>query len=335
MAVSKNLIVLAVTGALLAPSASEAIEPLTIRVADMEGAPGEVITLVLRTYSPRALGQGQICLRGSQNFGVQQLAGGAEPFAELLGVEVFSANGDVIAVGDLDPGGAITMIGFNSAGATVNLEGGPLAAIHLRLAPTLVPGSSFTVDVDLPNTEIFGPGGVPIEFVPRSGTLRVLSPGANKTLGVDDDRVPPGGFLALGVQTLHPFLIGSGAIEMTWPAGFTVGTPVVRMDPRHGNASFVADVSVPNRVAVSFSSPDGTLNRVPGEIIEILVQTIPTAPDSSGPINLAITGSLFDPSSNPLSLTVVNGVLEIERRDAIFLDSFESGAANFWSAVAP
>lgn len=323
----------AALGAATAPVC--AVEPLTLRVSDMEGAPGEVVTLVLRTYSPRALGQGQICLRSQNALSVGSVLGSTAPFSELLAVEVFAANGDVTSAGELDPGGAIAMIGFDSPTAAVNLEGGPLAAIHLRLAPDLTPGSTFTIEVDLPNTELFGPGGEPVVFEPRSGTLTVLAVGANKRLAIDDDRVPPGGFLELGVQTLHPFLIGSGSVEITWPSGFTVGTPTVWMDPRHGNATFTADVSVPNRVAVTFSSPDGTLNRVSGEIIEISVQTLPTAPDSTGPIDLTITTTLLDPASQPITLNVIDGTIEIERRDAIFLDSFESGAANFWSSVSP
>lgn len=318
-----NLLALLLLGA----TPAVALEPLTVRVSDLEGAPGEIVTIVLRTYSPRALGQGQICLRGNQN--LAPFVGATTPFSELIVVQVFSAGAPASSNGQIEPTGEV-MLSFLAPDGSVNLEGGVLAAIHVRLAEGLLPGTNYEVAIDLPNTVILGPGGQEVELVGRSGQLRVLSPGADRRLSVDDDRVEPGAFLELGIQTLNPFPIGSGDVELTWAAGFTIGTPVVSMDQRHGNATFTADVSIPNRVAVSFSSADGTLNQVPGEIIEILVQTDPTRPDGIGHLTLAATSEVRDPLGVPIPLVLVSGEIEVERDNAIFIDSFESGATTYW-----
>lgn len=50
---------------LLAAAPAEAGDELTLRVNDAEGMPGELIAVEVRTYAPRGVGQGQICLRAS------------------------------------------------------------------------------------------------------------------------------------------------------------------------------------------------------------------------------------------------------------------------------
>jgi hypothetical protein len=47
---------------LLAASPARAGNGLTLRVNDVDGAPGSLIAVEVRTYAPRGVGQGQICL---------------------------------------------------------------------------------------------------------------------------------------------------------------------------------------------------------------------------------------------------------------------------------
>ena len=48
-------------------SSGWAKDELTLRVNDAKAAPGELVAVEVRTYAPRGVGQGQICLRASNN----------------------------------------------------------------------------------------------------------------------------------------------------------------------------------------------------------------------------------------------------------------------------
>lgn len=48
-------------------SPASAADKLTLRVDDAKAAPGEQVAVEVRTYAPRGVGQGQICLRASSN----------------------------------------------------------------------------------------------------------------------------------------------------------------------------------------------------------------------------------------------------------------------------
>lgn len=54
---------------LLGATPAEAGDGLTLRVNDVDGTPGEVIAVEVRTYAPRGVGQGQICLRATDLLG--------------------------------------------------------------------------------------------------------------------------------------------------------------------------------------------------------------------------------------------------------------------------
>lgn len=314
-----------------------AIEPLTLRLSDVEGAPGDLVTVVLRTYSPRSLGQGQICFRANPATGATGspgVVGATEPFSALESVVVFSTAGDAQVSGDL-PAADMAMLDFLSPSGSVNRLDGPLAVFTLRLAATLQPGDAYALELDMPNTVLLGPNGESVVIEPRGGTLHVVAPGAPRSLEAEGDRVPPGAMATLGVETLAPFPIGSASLIVSWAAGFTIGTPVVRIDPRYGNASWRVDTSIPNQVEIAVTSADGSLNTISGAIIEILVQTDPLAPDGSGAVQVESGAQFFDPQSQPISLAIGADELEIDGAGAIFHDSFEAGSTVYWSAVAP
>lgn len=334
-----NLLATALTVATSMAPPAAAIEPLVVRVSDAEGAPGEVVTVVFRTYAARALGQGQICFRVLNN-GVQQqrfergrLVGTTGPFVALEGFVAFSTVGDAIAAGVLEPSGEVAMLGFTSASGTVNQIDGPIGAISLRLAEDVVPGAVYTLELDLPNTGLNDPSGQPVVIAGKSGELAITPFGQARSLAADGDRVPPGEFVHFGLQTLHPFSIGSGTVVINWSPGFTIGTPIVRMDQRHGASTGTVDVAVPNQVTVTFASADGSLNSVvPGDLIDIMVQTDPTHPDALGVVAI-VSSELRDPQDGLIATLNEGGELEIERRDAIFIDSFEAGSTIYWTAV--
>lgn len=66
--VSLLLALLVFVPLLVASSSSAwAKDGLTLRVDDAKAAPGELVAVEVRTYAPRGVGQGQICLRATSN----------------------------------------------------------------------------------------------------------------------------------------------------------------------------------------------------------------------------------------------------------------------------
>ena len=125
-------------------------------------------------------------------------------------------------------------------------------------------------------------------------------------------------------------------MALHWDPAVAAGPPAVTMDSRHGLAFFSVDLTVPGRAVVTFSSPDGSLNEVPGKIVSIDLPTAAGAPPgSSSAVTLdpALT-HLEDPGGSPIPVTLIADFLELGPASAIFADGFESGDLGAWT-VAP
>ena len=308
-------------GALLAGD-----EAMTLRINDTTAEPGDRVAVVLRTYAPRGVGQGQICLgRVDGNEDSVLLA--------LEEVVVFSELGDAEVVQTFDGATQVALIEFSSQSASINWADGPLAVFFFRLDPTLQPGQEFELGLDLADTFLIDAEGQNIALEPRGGTLTVRVPGAPYELAAEGDDVVAGEVAGLGVETSELFPIGSGQVALRWDPAAAAGPPTVLMDARHGNAFFNVDLAVPGRALVTFDSPDGSLNEVPGKIISV---DLPTAslPPGFSPVTLdPILTHLESPSGLPLPITLIADVLEIEVVGLIFADGFESGDFGEWSEV--
>ncbi|REK07653.1 MAG: hypothetical protein DWQ36_11755 [Acidobacteria bacterium] len=181
--------------ALALPSASSAGEDITLRTNDVDGAPGQVVRIEIRTYSPRPVGQGQMCVRagrpgafllaaprGSEAGGssprsatqASVLLSGA-PFAEFLGGVVYSEEGDVYAEFTMREVNGVPelVVEFDSPSGTINQSDGPLAHLDFRLRDDLPIDDEWEVGVDLSGTEIFGPLGEQLEVRVEPGRLRI------------------------------------------------------------------------------------------------------------------------------------------------------------------
>ncbi len=154
-------------------------------------------------------------------------------------------------------------------------------------------------------------------------------------LAAEGDTVAPGEVAALGVDTSELFPIGSGQVALSWDPAVAAGPPAVTMDPRHGDASFSVDLTVPGRAVVTFSSPDGSLHEVPGKIVAVDLPIAAGAPPgSSSAVSLdpALT-HLEAPGGSPIPITLIDDVLELGLASAIFADGFESGDLGAWTVV--
>ena len=321
---------LALTLTLLGPGSATAGDlDLTLRINDAMATPGERVAVVLRTYAPRGVGQGQICRAAQANRGP-----GAGPRLDLEEVVVFSEQDDATVVETFDGTAQTAVIEFASPSATINWADGPLAVLFFRLDASLQPGQEFELMLDLADTFLVDAFDQSIPLELRGGVLTVRDPGAPYELAAEGDEILPGDVAALGVDTSELFPIGSGQVALRWDPAVAAGPPVVSMDPRHGDASFSVDLSEPGRALVSFSSPDGSLNEVAGKIIGVDLPTAAGAPAVASALTLdPVLTFLEDPGDSPIPIALVADVLDL--RGPIFADGFESGDLDEWTAAVP
>lgn len=255
-----------------------------LRVNDAVGRPGGQVALVLRTYAARPMRQGRITVRvrrpARKQLGLTaaEVAQPARPLTFVRSI-VFSRNGDAVSSSTPTNGADWQSVGveFSSASGGVNAADGPLAVIYMRLDPAVAPGSVFALEVDPIATGLTDAAGAAVSIAPIGGRLRVRAPGSPFTVSAEGDELSPGETAELGVETAEPFAIQSGRIALRYPAGVQRSAPSVSMDPRYGKATFTVERSSPGLLIVSFTSPDGSLNSVPGQFLAVDLPTSATA----------------------------------------------------------
>jgi hypothetical protein len=313
-----------------AVSARSGSTALTLRANPAIAAPGGVFAVVLRTYAARPIRQGQVLVkvvsrptaaaarRGNRFLKAKagQSSSSSAPIATLLSTTVFSVSGDSVSQASQSSTslGEQALVKFQSPSVGINAADGPMIVFLFQLDPSVAPGQTFDLQVDPTASTLLDGANQKIVIDPRPGLLTVRAPGSPLTLQPEGGDASPGGTAALGVQTLEPFLISSGRVTLHYDPSVAAGPPVVRIDPRYGNATFTADTATPGLLIVDFQSPDNTLNAVPGSLIGV---TLPIAPDavagSTSPLALDPAETwLTGPSGTDLPLVFEAGVLTIK-----------------------
>ena len=206
---------LAASGLLLvaSPAVRAQEEPLTLRINDGEAIPGGIAAVVFRTYSSRGIGQGQMCF-GSQRQGPEGQEAGGGLFTELLGVRVFSANGDARFRARFDPVTQQADVQFGSLTAGINEVDGPLAVLYFRVSPSVQPDDRYDISLVPSDTFLRDGDGLPIPVSIRSGRLDIRFPGAPYETGAAAEDTVPGQVAFLGFETNEPFRIGAGQVVL-------------------------------------------------------------------------------------------------------------------------
>lgn len=270
---------------------------ITLRINDAIGKPGGTVAVVLRTYAPRPIRQGQVRLKVVRKVQTRNATGAlalpavtdtVRPLLTLLSATVYSQRGDSTSTANLTGTAtdqAVT-VQFQSPSATINATDGPLAVFRFRLNPSATPGQEFDIQIDPSVTTLFDGAGQPVELDPRPAVLTVRRPSDPFLVEAEGDEVEPGETAELGVQTFEPFPVSGGQMVLRWNPAVAAGPPVVRMDPRFGKSTF----NVTRRrgmLIVRFQSPDGTLNTVPGTFIAVDLPTSATAAlGTSSPVTI-------------------------------------------------
>lgn len=298
---------------------------MTLRVNDAIGKPGGMVAVVLRTYAPRPIRQGQVRLRvirkapratgrSVSSLALPAVSEPLRPLMTLVSAVVYSQRGDSTQTAQLTgtPLDQAVTVNFQSPSATINSTDGPLAVFRFRLDPSVVPGQEFDIQIDPAVTSLFEAGGQAVELEPRPAVLTIRNPSAPFAVEAEGDEVEPGEVAELGVQTFEPFQVKSGQMVMRWNPAVAAGQPTVVMDPRFGKSTHSV-VRRRGMLIVRFQSPDASLNTVPGTFISV---SLPTRPG-------AALGT-----SSPFTIDTARSFL-LNRRGARIPLRFEQGAVAF------
>lgn len=279
---------------LAAPREAAAENRLKLRVNDAAGMPGERVAIVLRTYSSRPIGQGQISFRTRRRAAqarsnavwdrasTSAAATEDSPFARLEEVQVFSTRQDARFEIQFDAERSVLTI--QSPSRTINASDGPLAILYYRLGDWVRPGEEYEIGVEVENTTLFDEKGRLIPVESRPGTLEIGSGDEDnenegeyelKAVGA---QVRPGKVAFMGVETETPLALSSGRIVFRYDPSIARRKPKVQINPRYGNVRFTVNTATPGMVIVNFQSPDASFNRVPGKIVEVLLRVWGGAP---------------------------------------------------------
>lgn len=307
------------------PREAAAAESLTLRVNDARGGPGDLVAVVVRTYASRPIGQGQICIgtkkRGGGGRGrataaaVTGVAGEAaesSPFARLEKVEVFSAKQDATFQFTFD--GQEADVVFRSPTGSINAVDGPLAVFHFRLSDSVKEGEVYDLDLDVADSLIVAGSGqrLAIESKPGELEIREDDDGENDEIKLmaTAGRVRRGKVARVRLATQDRIGLSSGRIALRYDAKLVKGKPWVRIDPRYGKATVLADTDTPGLVVINFQSPDRSLNRVPGDLFEVRMTISRQAPRGRSPVTID-RGLTFlrGEDGDQLDLEIQNGVL--------------------------
>ena len=296
---------------------------LVLRVNPAIGAPGGTVAVVLRTYAPRPVRQGQIVVRVARRpkpakglgLTLEDLAAPVRPLT-FLSATVYSPRNDAVTQAALNglTDSQLAKVTFQSASGSVNSADGPLAVFLFRLDPSVKPGDTFDLTLDPVQTGLTDAAGAPVTLAPRSDVLTVRAPKDPFKLEADGDKVQPGAVAELGVNTFEPFGVSGGRITLTWDARLSGGAPTVKLDPRYGKSTFTADTSKPGRLVVDFKSPDSSFNTIPGTIVAISLPISPSAAiGASSPFTLDPAGTyLLTRKGRKVKLALQNGTISIQ-----------------------
>jgi len=296
---------------------------LVLRVNPAIGAPGGTVAVVLRTYAPRPVRQGQIVVRVARRpkpakglgLTLEDLAAPVRPLT-FLSATVYSPRNDALAQGLLNglADSQLAKVTFQSPSGSVNSADGPLAVFLFRLDPSVQPGDAFDLTLDPVQTGLTDAAGAPVTLAPRSDVLTVRAPSAPFKLEADGDKVQPGAVAELGVNTFEPFGVSGGRITLSWDARLSGGAPTVKLDPRYGKSTYTVDTSKPGRLVLDFKSPDSSFNTIPGTIVAISLPISASASiGASSPFTLDSAGTyLLTRKGRKVKLALQNGTISIQ-----------------------
>lgn len=323
-----------------APALRAQAEPLALRISDAEGEPGGPVTILVRTYASRPVSQGRLGVRTTTTGGLHGPTGVAMPFASFDGGVVYGTNGDVVATLSWNDTTQSVEADFSSASASINAADGILAELDFTLDPDASAGT-WNIDFDPAVLQFLEDAhGNPMPYTTRGGTLQILASGSPATLEVGGPKVHPGAYAQVEIETLEPFAIGAGVIELLFPSALLLEPIDVRTDPfgRHGSVQITSSQLIsPGRYRIEFFSPGGDFNETPGALFVVGFRTSASTPiGAMGALTLDGAMTALDaPGGASITLALAGDQVEFIHDPGIFHDDFEWGHSGAWSFPGP
>lgn len=327
-------------GASAPPVRAQQAEPLALRISDAEGEPGGPVTILVRTYASRPVSQGRLGVRTTSGGFAGAPVGVGAPFASFDGGVVYGVNGDVIASLVWNETTQSVQADFSSATASINASDGIVAELDFTLDAGASPGV-WDINFDAAVLPFLQDAhGNPMPYTTRGGTLQILAPGSPATLEVGGPKVHPGAYAEIEIETLEPFPVGQGTIDLHFPSALLLEPIDVRTDPfdRHGSVLITGTTLLaPGHLRVTFDSPGDDFNETPGTLFVIGFRTDKTTPIGTvGALTLdAVETTLLAPGGAPIALNRLGDVVEFINDPGIFHDNFEWGHTGGWSYPGP
>lgn len=303
-------------------------QSLRLEVQESRVVNDGVAAISLRTFRSRPVSQGQLCLRALN-------ATPSSPLFAINSSTVFSGNGDANSSATLVPDSVApeaVMVTFDSPTQSINDEDGPLLVVYVQVRDDLAVGENFPVEIDLPNSFLLDELGNPIPIDPANSLLTVVGDEDDIEIEIEgDEEALPGQEAFITIETDQVVGWSSAAFDVSYPNEIADGPVQVLVDPRFANADITVTEDVAGVLQIRLDSPDGTLNLLPGDLVEIVFPIrSDTPPGSVWPLSIDTgTAEVLDVGNNPLGIEIVNGTLEIGSGE-IFSDGFEEGDLDEW-----
>jgi hypothetical protein len=222
------------------------------------------------------------------------------------------------------------VVEVTSATGTINERDGPIAAIFVRLADTVVAGDEYELQLDVANTSVLDQNGAPVPIRPRPGRLRILGAGDPFELEAESDPVAPGELALLEVDTSEALPLSAATFILHYDPSLAAGLPTAVVPPQHGNATLQVEHGS-GVITIDVTSADASLNEVPGGIVQVrLPLRTDLVPNLDAPIWLDPETVAFDASGDPVATALEDGVLEVWHLP-LFADDLETGDAVCWN----
>jgi hypothetical protein len=274
--------------------------PLTVRVQDAEGRPGQWVAVVLSTYEPQPIEQGQLCV----------VFGGVTAPAPAISA-AWATFGDALIAVQRAPGGEL-MIDLASASGTINAQDGAMVTLWFQVPSTARVGTTFPIRVDPAASWLRSDTGAPLVVDPKPGQLTVIPPASRLAVLAEGDNIAPGEDARLSIETLEPIPLTGGDLTLRYNPAMAAGVPIVTTRSRSTDLITTTDLSQPGWIRVHVEAVDPLWNWVPGPLVEVVIPTragVPVGTVAPIWIDRAST-QLFGASGQPVPLALFPGDVE-------------------------
>ncbi len=316
-------------------------EALTLRLEDIDARAGETMVLVVRTYTPKPVGSGQMCIRLRRRARraapspLEHVAGptrrGTSSVIESIdSVVVFTPEGDAAVSSELLVGseGEEIVLEFTSASAGINAEDGPMLAIVAQLAAGAVAGDEVEIEVDAAQTFLVDDQDQAIPLRLRAGELTVLGITEPTEVALELESLTAD-FALLTVETQESLLLADGSLEIDIPGEMLSGPPQASIPTQQGMASVSMSRKGGDTYSIDFSVlPDSPLRfgELPGDLL-LIELPLADGPRSSAELHFdPANSSLFAIGEGKLNLDLEQGVSLTTGGGLLFSNGFESRA---------